>query len=246
MDHLTDLREIRERVVVNPKQVGKGTTQKFWRIVGEIKRDPHPSTDEITLASEIRNILYHHRLGFPKSLRWLLLWFVFAALCLFVYLWAIVAIPVFTGNEMVDLWILLVVRYSAFGGTIFGFYPFGRLIAGAVLGIKLDGITRDIYYLPTLKINYETYLRVAPPRRMWFFFFAGIWTVITGGWVGALGWVIGYEWVGLLMTVILGLLEGAGIHYGGKWAGEMGHFKRERKVVEDWRRSQGQASSSAD
>ena len=98
----------------------------------------------------------------------------------------------------------------------------------------MNYITRDIYYLPTLKVNYPTYLKAKPTHRMWFFFFAGLWTVITGTWVGILGWIIGGEWIGLVSSFILGVLEGVGIHYGGKWGGEMGHFKRERQIVKDW------------
>ena len=234
MHQLSELQEIRERIGVNPKQVGEGTKRKFWRIVGAIKRNPHPSEENITLASEIRDILYHHRLGYPKSLKWLGLWVVFGASCVIAYLWTLIFPIWFTGDPTTDIWIMLFLRYSSFFGAIFGFYPFGRLLAGSVLGIKLDGITRDIYYLPTLKVNYPTYLKAKPTHRMWFFFFAGLWTVITGAWVGILGWIVGGEWIGLVSTIILGILEGVGIHYGGKWAGEMGHFKRERLIVKDW------------
>ena len=236
MQQLIELREIRERVGVNPRQVGEGTKRKFWKIVGAIKRDSETPEENIILAAEIRDIFYHHKLGYPKSLSWLLLWIIGGVLCVLSYLWTLTTPAWWLGDPILDTWIHLFWQYSSFMGAIFCFYPFGRLLASYALGIKMDGITRDIYYLPTLKINYITYLKAKPTSRMWFFFFAGIWTVITGLWVGFLGLLIGGDWVGILIAVVLGLLEWVGIYFGGKWAGEMGHFRRERIIVRDIKR----------
>lgn len=122
--------------------------------------------------------------------------------------------------------------------VVFLYYPFGRLLGGKLLGIRLDGITRDIYYLPTLRVNYVTYLRASPLRRQWFFFVAGYWTAFTALWLGTLGFVLGGEWLGLAFGVSLGFLETLGGILGGKWGGELGHFHRERQIVRDWKQAQ--------
>ncbi|MFX1563554.1 MAG: hypothetical protein ACFFDP_09650, partial [Promethearchaeota archaeon] len=143
----------------------------------------------------------------------------------------------YTGDLLYDLFFVLSIPGGTVAAVVFCFYPFGRLIAGKITGIQLDGITRDIYYLPTLKINYVTYLKASPPRQQWFFFFAGYWTVFTAMWVGTIGFILGGEIVGIILGILLAFLETLGAIFGGKWAGELGHFHRERRIVRDWKQN---------
>ncbi len=59
-------------------------------------------------------------------------------------------------------------RFLMFG-AIPCFYLHGCYIGGLIAGIQFDGVTRDVFYLPTLKINYRSYLKAQPPTRQWFF-----------------------------------------------------------------------------
>lgn len=224
-----------EQIAANPEDVDASTRRKFWKIVGRIKRMPSPNEEVIQKAAEIRDILYEQRLGKSKPLSWLVIWFILGVLCAGAHLWTVTLGPPYTGDFFNDFVIVMSIRGGSVGGAIFAFYPFGRLIASKYTRIGLDGITRDIYFLPTLKINYITYLKAHPPNRQWFFFFAGIWTVITATWVGSLGFLLGREWIGLAIALVLAIAEAIGAIVGGKWAGELGHFKRERRIVRDWR-----------
>ncbi len=234
---LKELTELYEQVKAHPEGVDSKTRRKFWGIVGKIKRMPSPSEEAIRKAAEIRDIFYERRLGSPKPISWLTIWFLLGVLCVGAHLWAVTLGPPYNGDFFNDFVIVMSIRGGTVGGAIFSFYPFGRLIASKYTKIGLDGITRDIYFLPTLKINYVTYLKAHPPHRQWFFFFAGIWTVITATWVGSLGYILGGEWIGLAMALVLAIAEAFGAIIGGKWAGELGHFKRERRIVQDWRRN---------
>ncbi|MDO8124867.1 MAG: hypothetical protein Q6364_10875 [Candidatus Hermodarchaeota archaeon] len=237
MGLLEDLNQIHTEIVSSPQQVDADTRRHFWRIVGQIKRQPAPDDACITKAAEIRDLLYEERLGKPRSLKWLFFWFLCGTLGLFYYVWLALFNLQPTGNFWVDLFWVYFYPGALVAGIVFLFYPFGRLIFGKALGIRLDGITRDIYYLPTLKINYTTYLKASPPRRQWFFFFAGYWTAFTALWVGTIGFVLGGEWVGIAFGLALAALETLGAFVGGKWGGELGHFHRERQIVKDWKRN---------
>ncbi|MHA2386904.1 MAG: hypothetical protein ACXAEE_11905, partial [Candidatus Thorarchaeota archaeon] len=123
-------------------------------------------------------------------------------------------------------------------GVVAFFYPIGRLIAGKALGIRLLGICRDELYEPTIKIDYVTFLKSTPPRRKWFFFFAGIWTAITSLIVGVVGLVIGGDITGFLPAVFILLFEGYVVYSGNPSPsrGEMGHYNREKKIERVWRK----------
>lgn len=237
MGLLEDLTAIHEEIKVNPKEAKEKTRRHFWRIVGKIKRQNSPDDMVIQKAAEIRDLLYAHKLGKPRSLKWLILWFTLGTFGIIYYIWQVLSGLHYTGDLLYDLLFVLSWPASIVAGVVFLFYPFGRLIAGKITGIRLDGITRDIYYLPTLKINYETYLKASPPKRQWFFFFAGYWTAFTAIWVGSIGFLLGGEWLGITFGVILAFLETLGAIFGGKWAGELGHFHRERRIVRDWKRN---------
>ena len=236
---LRELEAIYEKVAADPENVDEGTRRRFWRIVGRIKRTSTPDERVVRKAAEIRDILYEHKLGKPRRLGWLTLWFISGVLCVYLHIWAVTVGPAYTGDFLHDFVVVMGLRGMTVAGAVGSFYPFGRLLAGKLTGIRFDGITRDIYYLPTLKINYVSYLKASPPRRQWFFFLAGAWTVITATWVGLLGFILASEWIGLAIAAFLAISEAIGAVVGGKWAGEMGHFKRERRIVRDWKKSLG-------
>lgn len=118
-------------------------------------------------------------------------------------------------------------------------YLNGRIVGSWISGIKLDGVTRDIYYLVTMKINYESYLMARPDKRQWIFFFGGIGTVITSTIVSFLN-LIYYDSYALFLFPIL-LLIGEILDYKAKAGklsgGEFNHLRRERRIIEDWKNS---------
>ena len=198
MDLLEELQSIHDEVARDPKNVDEQVRRRFWKLVGKIKRMNKPDKTVVAKASEIRDLLYLHRLGRARPLKWLMFWLISAIVVLMYYVWDIAYGQGYTGEFMFDLIFVLLNRGMTVMLLVFLLYPFGRLLTGRLLGIKLDGITRDIYYMPTLKINYITYLEASPPSRQWFFFFSGYWTAFTALWVGAIGLILGGEWIGII------------------------------------------------
>lgn len=203
---------------------------QFWRLVGQIKRMPSPDPAVIAEASTIRNLFYEDRLGKSISLRWLSLWFVCGVSFITYYIWMLLVADRPTGDLLDDAELGAIVA-----AAMFFLYPFGRIIAGKLTGIGFDGISRDIYYLPTLKINYPTYLRAPAPNRLWFFFMSGYWTASTMILIGSVGYLLKGEWMAIAFGLILACAETLGAIFGGKWGGELGHFNRELKIVRDWK-----------
>ncbi len=118
-------------------------------------------------------------------------------------------------------------------------YLNGRIVGGWISGIKLDGVIRDIYYLVTMKINYESYLMAKPDKRQWIFFFGGIGTVVTSTIVSFVN-LIYYDSYALFIFPIL-LLFGEILDYKAKAGklsgGEFNHLRRERRIIQDWKNS---------
>lgn len=118
-------------------------------------------------------------------------------------------------------------------------YLHGRWIGGLVSGIKFDGVNRDIYYLITLKVNYESYLMARPDKRQWIYFFGGIGTVITGLIVSLILLIV-YSNPYLFLFPIL-LFIGELLDYYGKAGrlsgGEFQHLRREHRIIKDWKDS---------
>ncbi len=237
MTLLKELKTIQKRVSASPKEVDEETRRRFWRIVGRIKRMPAPDDSLVFKAAEIRDVLYEQRLGTPKSLKLLVFFLIFGLLCVYGYIWAITLGPQYSGVLINDIVFVIILRVLMVFGAVAFLYPFGRLLASRIFGIRLDGISRDPYYEPTLKVNYVSYLKASPPRRQWFFFLAGIWTVITAAWVGALGFFLSCDLFGLVIMLLLLAFETLAIISGSRKAGEMGHFNRERRIVRDWKRA---------
>ncbi|MEX2738905.1 MAG: hypothetical protein Q6356_007555 [Candidatus Wukongarchaeota archaeon] len=226
---IDELNKIHAQVVISPKNAPPEVKKRFWKLVGQIKRTSNPDQKVVNKASEIRDLLYAQRLGKTIPLKLVLpIWFVIGTTFFFEYFRN-------AGQEdwggLTDWPCVLTIL-----GVIAFFYPFGRLIAGKLTGIKFDGLSRDIYFLPTLKINYPSYLKTSPPKRQWMFFIAGIWTVITAVIVGIVGYLRAEDITGFAIATIVAILELVALTgILGKWGGEMGHFLRERRIVRDWK-----------
>ncbi|MCK5265113.1 MAG: hypothetical protein KAR03_05845, partial [Candidatus Thorarchaeota archaeon] len=137
--------------------------------------------------------------------------------------------------------IAVVLRFLGIFLMIAFFYPYGRLIAGTVLGIKLEGMGFSDYKEPALKIDYETFLLATPSRRKWFFFFAGLWTMITAVGTGLIGWFIAGDILGFILGVFfIGFyvfVIGTGVTYPNR--GEMSQYNREKKIERAWKKKLG-------
>ena len=118
------------------------------------------------------------------------------------------------------------------------FYLHGRYIGGLIAGIQFDGVSRDVFYMPTLKINYRSYLLAKPPARQWIFFCGGIGTVVTSAIVATIQLFVFGDifWflvpILLLLGELLDFLNLAGPLSGG----EFNHLRRERRIIKDWKK----------
>ena len=232
MGILEELQTIHHIVKRDPANLDPKTRRQFWRMVSQIKRIESPDTSVIAEASKIRNLLYKERLGRSISLRWLAIWLLCGISAIFYYLWLLLIEERVTGSLLDDYDLGALVA-----AAMFFLYPFGRIIAGKLMGIGFDGISRDIYYLPTLKINYPSYLSASPPKRLWFFLVAGYWTALTMICIGTAGYLLRGEWTALAFGLFLAFLETLGAIFGGRWGGELGHFHRELRIVRDWQQN---------
>ena len=134
--------------------------------------------------------------------------------------------------------LLLITAYMSMFITIPCLYPHGRLAGGFIGGIKFDGMTRDVFYLPTLKINYRSYLLAQPPERQWIFFCGGIGTVVTAGLLSTIHLLLFND--PLFYIVMFVLLFGEYLDFLGRGGplsgGEMHHLRRERRIIQDWKK----------
>jgi len=241
-DRLVELEGIHSKVIQNPKEVPSETRKQFWKIVRQIKRNPRPDEQEVIKASEIRNILFEANRGRTYPLGpVLLLETILGFLALWGYIWALGTPLDWMGILAWSLsdWMSFGIRFLFVFAVIAFFYPIGRVIAGKWAGIKLEGMCRDQYYEPTVKIDYVTFLKVPAWKRKWFFFFAGFWTVITSLWLWIAGMVLAGDYTALIPTIILTLFEGAVILSGNPSStrGEMGHYNREKRIEQVWKKN---------
>ncbi|UCE11111.1 MAG: hypothetical protein JSW61_04015 [Candidatus Thorarchaeota archaeon] len=241
-ERLAELQEIRGVVAGNPKDTPLQTRKRFWKLVRQVKRSPKPDEDEIVLASEIRDMLFEAQRGRTYPTLTVVTMLSIVAVFPFVWYVRLLGIPLDWANMLAwssSDWWLFTRRLLDVLLLVFLLYPFGRLIAGRWLGIKIEGFCRGMYNEPALKMNYESFLRLHVPRRKWFFFLGGAWTVITALALGVIGLLISGDWTGILVALFLGGSEGAAIVSGTtkKIGGEMAHFNRERKIERRWRRN---------
>ena len=110
------------------------------------------------------------------------------------------------------------------------------------MGIKLVGMFRDEQYEPTLKINYVSFLNAPASNRKWFFFIAGIWTIIIGVIVGVIGLFIAVDYSAFIPVFLILMFEGYVVLKGAPkpTGGEMGHYNREKKIERVWKKRASQ------
>ncbi|MFW9869988.1 MAG: hypothetical protein ACFFEL_10215 [Candidatus Thorarchaeota archaeon] len=241
-ERLAELDEIHSIVVQNPDDVPSHIRKQFWKVVRQIKRDPRPEDQEVLKASEIRNILFIADRGRTYAL-WpiLALETILGLLSLWGYIWALgtpldwMQILTWNLSNLLNFGLRFIFVFA----IIAFLYPIGRVLAGKWAGIRLEGMCRDQYYEPTVKIDYVTFLKAPAWKRKWFFFFAGFWTVITSLWVWILGMILAGDYTALIPTVVLLLFEGIVVLSGNSSStrGEMGHYNREKKIERAWRKN---------
>ena len=187
----------------------------------------------------------------------MILSWIFVAVFMLEYLWivnvdvkwfSIIFISAVVGTMVGDLIIAaisinLLVEVNRFlmFAAIPCFYLHGRYIGGLIASIKFDGVSRDIFHLPTLKINYRSYLLAPPPARQWIFFCGGIGTVVTSVVVATIQLLVFGDIFWYLIPILLFLgelldfLNLAGLLSGG----EFHHLRREKRIIKDWEKKLG-------
>lgn len=240
---IEDLERIHSNIKSDGENVSTETKKEFWRLVREIKRESHPNPQEIEKAAEIRDELFEIRRGKTYSLKPTLgimfLIGLVTSVIPFVYL---LSLPLNWTQILVwtpENWILFALRFIVVFMGIAFFYPFGRLIAGRILGIRIMGVCWDDFREPTLRIDYVSFLSLSPPKRKWFFFLGGIWTVITSLIYWLIGMIIAMDITGMIPFIVLLMFEGIVILSNRPTykLGEMGLFNRERKIERAWRKT---------
>ncbi len=232
-----------ERILLEVKEsaeVSKDTRRNFWKLVRQIKRANDPDISEIKTATKIRNVLFDMDRGKTYAIGpFVAAETVLGILSFVLYLHGLNT-PVSWTNFL--SWgfpeiIAVFLRFTGIFLMIAFFYPYGRLIAGTVLGIKLEAMGFSKYKEPALKIDYETFLLATPSRRKWFFFFAGLWTMITAVGTGLIGWFIAGDILGFIIGVFFigfyGFVIGTGVTYPNR--GEMSQYNREKKIEKAWK-----------
>jgi len=224
---IEELNEIYTQVIKDPSNVPSDVKKRFWKLVGQIKRTPNPDNEIVTKASEIRDLLYTGSYGGSIPL-WIILpiLFILAVACEYTFFYSVIYDSSRTIGEY---------QYWSIWWTMCLLYPFGRLIAGTFTGIKLDSFVVSPLIFPTLKVNYPSYLNTSPPKRQWFFLFAGAWTSIVTAMLGISRYIITaslFSFHAFIILFILEIIAATGVL--GRWGGEMNNFHRERKIVHDW------------
>ena len=235
------LMRIEEIVKKDPKTVNKETRKEFWKLVRQIKRAVDQDQEEVAIAARIRNLLFRELRGRDYPLGPCVGVLFLPGLLMTYWYLRLLLIPLDISTILVwtnsDWWLFLRRAGCVMGATFF-FYPFGRLIAGKWFGIKIEAMCKGMYSEPALKIDYESFLLAEPPKRKWFFFIGGAWTVITCLILGIPGWFIAGDFSGILAGAFLGVSEWLAILSGTtkKVGGEMAHYNREKKIERAWKK----------
>ncbi|MFV2014167.1 MAG: hypothetical protein ACC656_01960 [Candidatus Heimdallarchaeota archaeon] len=277
------LETLKSKLLEGSQIPSKEEKREFWKKVGQLKRLDKPNLDEISLLSDIREILHKDRFGDPCPTNvvlpisavlaigmvysiilkaeddtvWLgliLSWLLLAILAT-LYSWVVnigrkVVFYVFVllvfSTVSIDIFLLyndkeLFAIFNQIGLIILvpTLYLHGRYIGGLVSGIKFDGVVRDIYYLVTMKINYQSYLSAKPNKRQWIFFTGGIGTVITSSVASLIALIIfsnPYLFIVPILLLFGELLDYA--FYENRVAkGEFHHLRRGRRIIRDWKKT---------
>ncbi len=236
---LEELASIHEQVQESD-DIPKETRKRFWKLVRQIKRDPVPNASEVKTATQIRNILFDidrgrtYRIGPFLALE---------TICGFLaFLGFLYGLGTSVDYFLILAWgpaeiIAVFIRFFGLFFVVAFFYPYGRLLAGLALGIRLEAMCFDEYREPTLKIDYESFLLASPSKRKWFFFFSGLWTLVTSLVVGSIGFFLAGDILGFLFALFLVTLYvyviGTGTTKHSR--GEMAHYNREKKIERAWK-----------
>jgi hypothetical protein len=240
-NRLEELESIRSSVQASAPDVPKETRKTFWKIVRQIKRETEPDQAEVEIAAEIRDVLFILDRGkvYPIA-PFLGLEIVGGLIGFLAFLYGMItpvnwmAIPSWSFTEVITI----VIRFLGLFLVVALLYPFGRLLAGKILDIRLEAWCFDEYKEPTLKIDYITFLLAPPNKRKWFFFISGMWTLILALTTGITGFILGGDILGFLFSIFLILFyvyvigTGTTSHGGG----EMAHYNREKKIEKSWRK----------
>jgi hypothetical protein len=239
-DRLTELEVILTIVMKNPEDVPKDTRKLFWKLVREIKRNPRPNEQEIVKAAEIRDILFEVDRGKTYPLgQALLLEIVLGILAICGYIWMLRTTldwsNIFTWA--LSDWITFGLRFLCVFLAIAFLFPIARIIGGKWAGIKLLGMSTSQYKEPAVRIDYVTFLKAPASKRKWFFFFSGIWNILTFLWLWIVGMYLAFDFTPLIPAVIFTIGEGAVILSGNTKAGEMGNYNREKRIERAWKKN---------
>ncbi|MFW9786210.1 MAG: hypothetical protein ACFFE2_16275 [Candidatus Thorarchaeota archaeon] len=241
-DRLTELEEIHTIVSQNPTEVSKDTRKRFWKLVRQIKKNPRPDEQEVIKASEVRDILFEVDRGktYPLGPA-LVAEIILGLVALFGYIWTLGSSLVWSGILTWALadWITFGLRFLCIFFTIAFFFPIGRVIGGKWAGIKLLGMSTSQANEPAVKIDYVTFLKTPAPKRKWFFFFSGVWNIITSFWIWLLGMYLAWDYTALIVVIIFTLFEGSIVLSGNSSSsrGEMGNYNREKKIEQAWKKN---------
>lgn len=139
---------------------------------------------------------------------------------------------------MISIDLLIEINRFLMFGAIPCFYLHGRYIGGLIAGIKFDGVSRDVFHFPTLKINYRSYLFAQPPARQWIFFCGGIGTVLTSVIVATIQLLVFGDILWYLIPILLFLGEILDFLNlaGPLGGGEFNHLGRERRIIKAWKK----------
>ncbi len=239
-NRLGELETILTIVNENPEHVPKETKKSFWKLVREIKRESNPDISEVQKATQIRNILFEHDRGRVYRITpFLGMQTLFGLLSVPIFIFGL-TIPV--NWFAIFSWGIMeigavIIRFIGLFLIIALFYPYGRLIAGKILGIKMDAMCFDEYHEPTLKIDYETFLLTLPSKRKWLFFFSGLWTMLTAFTAGIIGFImagdiLGFVFGSILIIFYIYVISTGTVKHS---RGEMAHFNRERRIEREVR-----------
>ena len=248
-DRLNELEQIRSIVVQNPKEVPSETRKQFWKIVRQIKRNPGPDEQEVIKAAEIRDILFEASRGktYPLGPA-LFLEIIVGLLAIYGYIWAL-GTPLEWSNILawaLPDWITFAIRFLCVFVTITFLFPIARVIGGKWAGIKLLGMSTSQANEPAVKIDYVTFLMAPTSKRKWFFFFSGVWNIITSLWLWILGMYLAGDYTAFITVVIFTLFEGAVVLSGNPSSarGEMGNYNREKRIERVWKKNLAKLSDT--
>ncbi|MFW9793413.1 MAG: hypothetical protein ACFFEE_03850 [Candidatus Thorarchaeota archaeon] len=241
-DRLEELEEIHSVVSKNPKEVPIETRKRFWKLVREIKRTPRPDEEEVSKAAEIRDILFEVDRGKTYPLGPALLLEIFVGLlAIYGYIW-LLGTPldwssIFTWA--LSNWIMLVLRFLCVFFAIAFLFPIARVIGGKWAGIKLLGMSTSQRNEPAVRIDYVTFLKASASKRKWFFFFSGVWNIITALWLLILGMYLASDYTPLIIVILFTMFEGAVVLSGSPSSGlgEMGNYNREKRIERAWKKN---------